>query len=119
MEVTINKQKPLVAFALTYNFSKLFIEKFIVPSLEPDKLPVIKVTVKNGNGTKEYKIDTKNSLDDEMELPIFEVNAEFPIQNEPNMTIEQSSQSWIKIELLEGEWITIEYTPKGGLKQVK
>ena len=93
MRKTISKQTPIARFALIYNFSKIEVLTFKVPSLEPDKLPVIKVTVKTSDGIKDYKIDTKQSLTDEMEEPIFEVHTFFPIKVEPSMSISKENKN--------------------------
>jgi hypothetical protein len=119
MNARITPQNPNIRFALVYNFSKLEVLKFKVPSLEPDRLPIVKITVKTQTDRKEYRIDTKQSLDDEMEQPVFEVDAVFPMKNEPAMTISQNTGSYIDIELEKGEWIEIEYSTKGGAKRVK
>jgi hypothetical protein len=119
MNARITPQNPNIRFALVYNFSKLEVLKFKVPSLEPDRLPIVKITVKTQTDRKEYRIDTKQSLDDEMEQPVFDVDAVFPMKNEPAMTISQNTGSYIDIELEKGEWIEIEYSTKGGAKRVK
>jgi hypothetical protein len=119
MNARITPQNPNIRFALVYNFSKLEVLKFKVPSLEPDRLPIVKITVKTQTDRKEYRIDTKQSLDDEMEQPVFDVDAVFPMKNESAMTISQNTGSYIDIELEKGEWIEIEYSTKGGAKRVK
>lgn len=117
MEFLINQQ-PAV-FALPYNFSKILIEKIRVSSLEPDKIPILKITVKVDSVTKEYKIDLKKSLTDEIEEPIFDVYTEFPIIKEQLMTIDKSAENFVKIELEKGDWIKIECTLKGSAKKIK
>lgn len=119
MNARITPTNPVLRIALTYNFSKVEVESFRVPSLEPDRLPIIKITVKTATERKEYRIDTKQSLDDEMEQPIFDVNAIFPIKDEPTMSISKNIGSYVDFELEKGEWIEIEYTTKGGAKRVK
>lgn len=119
MTIKLTPQNPKAIFRLTYNFSKMIIDTFKVPSLEPARLPIIKISVKDEEGVKDYRIDTKNSLDDDMMDPIFEVYTEFPISENLSRSINKNFDGWISLELEKGEWIEVEYSSKGGLKRIQ